>query len=357
MDWANERYVRLYTRDSADVIAVQWQGRLVLYELLRKVDRAGVLEHGGDLDLLPELLRIPADIFTLGLERLARRGVITMTAVAIILPNYLDAQEATWTSAQRMRELRARRRERSLAPDGSTVTTRNGGETGSNQSETSCNERVTDVTLLVTDSATRRALPDKPEEPDREIPGDSPAARPGLDSPLDASERQANRESKTAYQPTLSLQAESQSRTESSQEPLGAPPPSAGRGEPRKRPTAQARSSHGGPMNGSPLPFTVSELLDAVGEASGGRVITSQFQAEPRRWAIRITAVIRELQADGCTLDDVRRAAGVIRTWKRARDLGWLARPGELVKLVADAGRARREELPRGMIEVPRSPR
>ena len=38
MDWANERYVRLYTRTSADMIAVGWEGRLVWYELLRHVD-------------------------------------------------------------------------------------------------------------------------------------------------------------------------------------------------------------------------------------------------------------------------------------------------------------------------------
>lgn len=117
MDWSNERYVRLYVRDTHDLIACGWEGRFVLYELLRKVDRAGVLDHGGDIDVLPELLRIPADVFERGLAKLKRRKVVRLTATAIVIPNYLEAQEAPQSDAQRMRESRARRREYALHED------------------------------------------------------------------------------------------------------------------------------------------------------------------------------------------------------------------------------------------------
>jgi hypothetical protein len=115
MDWSNERYVRVYTRDTHDLIAVGFEGRAVFYELLRKVDRAGVLDHGGDLEVLPELLRIPADVFQLGLARLKRRRVLRLTSTAIVIPNFLEAQDAPQSDAQRKREERARRRDFALS--------------------------------------------------------------------------------------------------------------------------------------------------------------------------------------------------------------------------------------------------
>jgi hypothetical protein len=48
MDYANERYVRLYTRDTTTVKLLGWQGRLVWWSLLRKLDRidAGLADRG-----------------------------------------------------------------------------------------------------------------------------------------------------------------------------------------------------------------------------------------------------------------------------------------------------------------------
>jgi hypothetical protein len=114
MDFANERYVRVYTRDTADLLAIGWEGRLVLYELLRKVDRAGVIELDGDV--LPEMLRVPRNIFEVGWPRLLERGVIEAVTNRdgkshAVVPNFIEAQEATQSDKHRQRESRARRRE------------------------------------------------------------------------------------------------------------------------------------------------------------------------------------------------------------------------------------------------------
>lgn len=117
MNWSDERYVRIYTRDTADLIAVGWEGRLVLYELIRKVDRSGVLDTGGDLDVMPDMLRIPAEVFRAGLERLRARGCIRITSSAIVVPNYQHAQEAVQSDRLRQRESRAKRRDSAMSQD------------------------------------------------------------------------------------------------------------------------------------------------------------------------------------------------------------------------------------------------
>lgn len=170
MDWSNERYVRLYVRDTADILAIGWEGRLVWYELLRHVDRAGVLDHGGDIEIVPELLRVPADIFERGLARLRRRRCVRITSTAIVVPNFLEAQDTPATDAHRMRELRARRRElamraqppdeKQLSLDSVTPALREQGETVTRCSPVPC-----------------RTVPDPAEPPLPPMPPDRAPAR------------------------------------------------------------------------------------------------------------------------------------------------------------------------------------
>ena len=46
MRWEDERYVRVYTRDTAELLALGWEARALFWEVLRKVDRAGLLPLG-----------------------------------------------------------------------------------------------------------------------------------------------------------------------------------------------------------------------------------------------------------------------------------------------------------------------
>ncbi len=110
MDWTNERYVRIYTRDTADLMAIGWQGRTVLWEMIRKADRAGIID--GDEDTLPDLLRLPRDITKEGISRLLKRGTVERGQSAYVVVNFIEAQEAKQSDRQRQAKSRAKRRDR-----------------------------------------------------------------------------------------------------------------------------------------------------------------------------------------------------------------------------------------------------
>lgn len=120
MDWSNERYVRVYTRDTTTWKLLDWRGRVVLSLLFRKVDRAGVLDVGHDgVHGLAAVLELPLEIVEAGIAQLtASRGgapTVVDTGTAYVLPNFLEAQEAPSSDAQRKRESRSRRRDVALA--------------------------------------------------------------------------------------------------------------------------------------------------------------------------------------------------------------------------------------------------
>ncbi len=101
----------MYTRDTPDIIAVGWEGRLVLWELIRKVDRSGVIEIGlNDDDLLADLLRIPVAIMKLGISKLLNRGTIQRTDHAVVLINFVQAQETRSSDRERQERSRSTRR-------------------------------------------------------------------------------------------------------------------------------------------------------------------------------------------------------------------------------------------------------
>jgi hypothetical protein len=88
-----------------------------------------------------------------------------------------------------------------------------------------------------------------------------------------------------------------------------------------------------------PLPFTVAELLAALDESSGGRFRgTGPFD---RRLGSPITAVIRELDAQGLGMDDVRQVGQWLASGGMSfrDDLGplWLAKTGNLIDAIAQA--------------------
>jgi hypothetical protein len=113
LDWTNERYVRVYVRDTADLLAVGWEGRAALWEMCRKSDRAGVID--GDMETLPDLLRLPAEVVEAGLGRLIHRKVVLVGEIegapCYLIKNFIPAQEAKQSDAQRQRESRAKRRD------------------------------------------------------------------------------------------------------------------------------------------------------------------------------------------------------------------------------------------------------
>ena len=79
--------------------------------LLRKVDRAGVIDDIDDpVDDLALITGLPAEHVKAGLQRLLDSGAVEINSERLILPNFIEAQEASKSDRQRQRESRDRRR-------------------------------------------------------------------------------------------------------------------------------------------------------------------------------------------------------------------------------------------------------
>lgn len=111
MDWSDERWVRVYTRDTASWKLLGWQARTVLLHMFRKVDRAGVIDDGGEgSDGLAAALDLPTDVTCHGLSQLVTRGIVVSRGDQHVIPNFLAAQTAVTSDAERQRKSRETRR-------------------------------------------------------------------------------------------------------------------------------------------------------------------------------------------------------------------------------------------------------
>ena len=118
VDFANERYVRLYTRETTTWRLLGWQGQALLPQLLRMVDRSGVLDLAGATPteaVAAGLPGWPVEVVDVGLSALIARGVVKHIRSALVWGRFLEAQECAMTDAQRAREMRARRRDQAGA--------------------------------------------------------------------------------------------------------------------------------------------------------------------------------------------------------------------------------------------------
>ncbi len=123
----DERYVRLYTRDTPDWLLLPWEARAVYALLSRKLDRAGILEIGTNdpAKAVAVVVGLPLDVVRVGLAALLDAGFLELRQGQLLDPVFIEAQEAKASDAARAREYRfKRRRER-------TVTQRDAPEQGS----------------------------------------------------------------------------------------------------------------------------------------------------------------------------------------------------------------------------------
>lgn len=121
MDWANEKYVRVYTRDTTTWKLLPWQAKAILPLIFRKVDRSGLLDLGADgLPGLAALLEMPVELVEAGMPDLLRREIVVIEGGTLVVLNFIEAQETPSTPASRQRDSRERRRDmirRGLAPE------------------------------------------------------------------------------------------------------------------------------------------------------------------------------------------------------------------------------------------------
>jgi hypothetical protein len=134
VNWGDEHYVKLYTRDSLTWRSWRWEARTVLMHLLRKVDGSGFIESGrmDPVDALVLQLELPRAVVEPGLAELLAAGTCEIADRAVLLPKFIEAQEARKTEARskadyRAREMARRRAQERETTKGHVQTTADGG--------------------------------------------------------------------------------------------------------------------------------------------------------------------------------------------------------------------------------------
>ena len=113
MRWADEDWVKLYTRDTPDFLALSFEAQALFVLLLRKVDRAGLLPLGkrgrASIFLAIGQAHRAADL-NHALEELMADGCVLVDEErrVMVVRNYAEAQAARASDAARKRAERAR---------------------------------------------------------------------------------------------------------------------------------------------------------------------------------------------------------------------------------------------------------
>ncbi len=153
MRWEDERYVRIYTRDTTELCLLSWQARALLWELIRKGDLSGFIAVGkAGIRGLALLVRMPADVVEQALrgeDGLLADGCLVEVDGGLALPNYVEAQQARSSDKLRKQEQRSRdaaERLRSARPVGDEAgrSVTPGDQTG--QPVTPCDGKSQNVT-------------------------------------------------------------------------------------------------------------------------------------------------------------------------------------------------------------------
>lgn len=165
MRWEDERYVRVYTRDTGDWAALGWQAQALFLLLLRKADRAGILSTGkSGVRGLAALAGMPLEIVKEAEQILLEDGCIRKTEGGYLIPNYIAAQEAK--SSDKARQQKSRETARDIAAARSVTS----GDAAS-QSVTACHVESRQVT---TDDAVSRPVTPSRAVPSLAVPTDCP---------------------------------------------------------------------------------------------------------------------------------------------------------------------------------------
>lgn len=319
MRWEDERYVRVYTRDTADWLALSFDAQSLFMHLLRKVDRAGILElgrHGKRAVAIAIGHAALWDRLAPALEELLADGCVQINETRLLIPNYIEAQEARASDKARQREKRERDRARTAdepsppppPADDPNVTERD----APSRNVTGSHEKSRGVTrghAASHDVTPYRAVPSRAEPttepPNPPVPGGSPSAA-GAAPVGGGSGGDGERDAKP--------------------EKPAAP----------KRECRPRERREGDP---APMPWTIAEWLADLEAAAPARMVLRPFDpglAKP------LTAVIRAVAAMGSS----RAETAVVGAWFAAggegylRDgvaLAWLAKPGNYTSALAKA--------------------
>ncbi len=147
MRWEDEKFIKVYTRDTVDWLCLSFEAQGLLLLLLRKVDRAGILDVGNrGLRGIATAIGHPGrwDTIEPAIKELLADGTIAFTNDVVVVGNFVEAQEAKQTDAARQRT--KRQKDRDLAAEASRAVTR--CHTVSRLEETRLDETRLDETRL-----------------------------------------------------------------------------------------------------------------------------------------------------------------------------------------------------------------
>lgn len=119
MRFEDEQYVRVYRRDTTTWLMMNWQGRCILPLILRKLDRAGLLDLEGDgYDALAAHIQVPVEVVEEGIKSILRRGTLVLREDGLLMaPRFIEAQEAKQSDKARQKASRDRARDLAGAVD------------------------------------------------------------------------------------------------------------------------------------------------------------------------------------------------------------------------------------------------
>lgn len=116
MRWEDERWVKVYTRDTGEWLALGWEAQALFLFALRKADRAGILKTGKMRTRgLAGMTGMPLDVVERAIPLLLDDGCMRDMDGGYIIPNFIAAQEARTSANQRKRDERERDRDRAIA--------------------------------------------------------------------------------------------------------------------------------------------------------------------------------------------------------------------------------------------------
>lgn len=186
MRWEDERYVRVYTRDTTDWLCLSFAAQGLFCLLLRKVDRAGVLPLGkaGRKGVAIAIGHAREWAALEGpLDELQADGCIEIQGDRLVIPNFLAAQEAESSDRARARKYREKARDLArggIAPLKVTVTPRDATVTPRDASVTEHDATVTPSRAVpyCTVPNQEEGIPRFARDPCAEPVADAPASTP-----------------------------------------------------------------------------------------------------------------------------------------------------------------------------------
>jgi hypothetical protein len=172
MIWADERYVRVYTRDTPEWLCLSFPAQGLLVLLFRKVDRAGRLPLGKLGRKGVGVAIGHAHQWTMlepALDELLADGCVEINGDTLVIPNFLEAQEAEASDKARAKKHREKARDLARAGIPPKADPRDGSDTG-------CDAPVTirDATVTPARDATVTPARDATVTPSQAVPSVPP---------------------------------------------------------------------------------------------------------------------------------------------------------------------------------------